>query len=617
MVPNFWDAAREFGNKAARRRGGAAVIAFALLLGCTASPSASDGGDPKPGVFYAPQGIAASERYVLVANSGFHFEQGKPAYDPGFVTLIDRRSRRVVSRVPTSALDPQRIAVRGDRAYVVSSGRVGIDEVGLAVPLTDGAFDILDLGTSTPPSAPLASITLGRSPDDRRIGGYAGLVLSPDGKVAFVGSGTRGDVFKVDLEHLRLARGPERPIAIFPTPAGENGLTVPVTMGDGVAVLDFNTDELCVSRDLEGDLTARSCSSAGVHDDLLEGPIDAAITESGDLLVLMSVANALYRVDPRKIPFSVDRTFATTGLANNRVVVHQGYAYVLNSLSNNLQRIHLGTRQSDLPFAVLPVKSNPYDMVVTEEPEGDVAWVTLYQSHQVALVHLGTGALLGLLPGDGGSLDGGVPDAVRCPDAGLPLAGIGNVVRLAVGEGGGAGQDRLPGIIQGGPSGSGAGSGSTEDVLSLGSGGEIVVDFGDYDMVDGPGPDFIVFENPFLLAPYTPFAEPAVVGLGVTSADEKSFVDFPCDLSLTEPDVANQRWPFPGCAGVKPVLARRVCTAPIDPTATGGDAFDLADLGLKRARYLRLRDAGLSTMGSGGTRGFDLDAVVLIHYEKR
>ena len=48
----------------------------------------------------------------------------------------------------------------------------------------------------------------------------------------------------------------------------------------------------------------------------------------------------------------------------------------------------------------------------------------------------------------------------------------------------------------------------------------------------------------------------------------------------------------------------------------GGDAFDLADIGLTRARFVRVRDLQFSSLGQT-TRGFDLDAIVLIHYERQ
>jgi hypothetical protein len=193
------------------------------------------------------------------------------------------------------------------------------------------------------------------------------------------------------------------------------------------------------------------------------------------------------------------------------------------------------------------------------------------------------------------------------------VVGIGSVVQLELGPGGGAGQQALPGIVQGAP----GGPGSTGEVLSLGVGGQIVVDFGDHEIVDGPGPDFIVFENPFLVGPYQPYAEPAVVGLSTAGLEATSFIELPCNLARRRGDPSKQTWPYPGCAGVRPVLAGKgSCLSPADPLVVGGDAVDLGDWGLQRARYLRLRDAGLSSMGEN-TKGFDLDAVVLINYTRR
>ena len=44
-----------------------------------------------------------------------------------------------------------------------------------------------------------------------------------------------------------------------------------------------------------------------------------------------------------------------------------------------------------------------------------------------------------------------------------------------------------------------------------------------------------------------------------------------------------------------------------EPAQAGGDPFDLADLGVKQARYIRIKDAGVSSLGKD-SKGFDLDA---------
>jgi hypothetical protein len=142
-------------------------------------------------------------------------------------------------------------------------------------------------------------------------------------------------------------------------------------------------------------------------------------------------------------------------------------------------------------------------------------------------------------------------------------------------------------------------------VLSLGCGGELTLYFDDPAIVDGPGPDFIVFENPLPTGDMT-FAEPARV---LVSADGESGTPSPATPPTT-PRSAAPAWPR--SAGPDNMID------PTDPALAGGDAFDLADLGLATARYIRLLDVGVAYYGGrmwcgGGGGGFDLDAIAAVH----
>jgi hypothetical protein len=136
----------------------------------------------------------------------------------------------------------------------------------------------------------------------------------------------------------------------------------------------------------------------------------------------------------------------------------------------------------------------------------------------------------------------------------------------------------MPEVALGPPVGGGCCQGSL-DVVSLGNGGTIVVGFGGSAIVDGPGPDFVVFENAFETAD-TVFAEIASVEV---SEDGMHWDAYPCTDA------------GPG---------------PVDPSSSGGDAFDLADLGLARVRFVRITDRADLT-GAAGV--FDLDAVGVVH----
>lgn len=169
----------------------------------------------------------------------------------------------------------------------------------------------------------------------------------------------------------------------------------------------------------------------------------------------------------------------------------------------------------------------------------------------------------------------------------------------------GFGADALPDIVLGAPQGKGALSGSLH-VLSLGQGGTIVLALTDLGLVDGPGTDLLVFENPF-----PGWRETGIVAV---SDDAITWHSWPC---------ASDDAPggYPGCAGVQPVLSSPDNGIdPTDPAVAGGDAFDLASLSLPEGfvgRFVRITDSGANDLNgigyAGTTGGFDLDAIAVVH----
>ena len=183
------------------------------------------------------------------------------------------------------------------------------------------------------------------------------------------------------------------------------------------------------------------------------------------------------------------------------------------------------------------------------------------------------------------------------------------VTSFTPGPNAGFGQDRMPDIVYGPPVGTGDLFGSL-DVVSLGDQGEIIVELGHY-VVDGPGPDFIVFENPFLIGgdPTNPFAEPGEVSV---SEDGKTWSTFPC-VGPFECDING--FPYGSCAGWHPIYSNPDNgISPFDPVAAGGDVFDLADIGVKRAKFIRIRDMN-RICSAAPSAGFDLDAISIINAE--
>src|SRR3989442_12887472 len=193
-----------------------------------------------------------------------------------------------------------------------------------------------------------------------------------------------------------------------------------------------------------------------------------------------------------------------------------------------------------------------------------------------------------------------------------------------------------PGIVLG-PAGSATPTTGSLAVMSVGHGGTITLEFTDNEIVDGPGPDLIVFENPFFCTsvpasdadPYSVFAEPGIVEV---SEDGVNFTRFPFDASAlaqvtslcTDKALLGR---LVGLFGITPNFTGN-WTVPDDPlvfdpaapggvSGHGGDAFDLATVGLSRARFVRITDPNLSIGVPGPSEGLDLDAVVALHSRPR
>ncbi|HEX3771008.1 MAG TPA: hypothetical protein VHV30_09100 [Polyangiaceae bacterium] len=206
-------------------------------------------------------------------------------------------------------------------------------------------------------------------------------------------------------------------------------------------------------------------------------------------------------------------------------------------------------------------------------------------------------------------------------EGGLPADRfVTNVVSFTPGACAGFGRNGFPAVVEGPPEGGGSDHGST-DVLSLGTGGSIVVGFGDNAIVDGPGPDFIVFENPFWVAgdANEVFAEPGEVSV---SDDGVTWRTYPCTPAVDPSDTlgTGDMPPYGSCAGWHVVDSNTANgVSPVDPATAGGDAFDLADLGVTHAKFVRIVDKtheDCPDANAPNDDGFDLDAVSIVNAER-
>lgn len=168
-------------------------------------------------------------------------------------------------------------------------------------------------------------------------------------------------------------------------------------------------------------------------------------------------------------------------------------------------------------------------------------------------------------------------------------------IEITFGSEGGAGYSYFPEILYGAP------YFSMLDTVSIGNEGILDITLGGYEIVNDEGPDFIIFENPF-----ETWSERAQVWVSENGID---YVAYPCDPF--DPDGV-----YEGCAGVTPINYSNTESILLDPNLSGGDIFDLADVGLTRARFVRIVDLHTCLDDEfcySGEAGFDLDAMAIVH----
>lgn len=135
-----------------------------------------------------------------------------------------------------------------------------------------------------------------------------------------------------------------------------------------------------------------------------------------------------------------------------------------------------------------------------------------------------------------------------------------------------------------------------QELQALGTGGEIILKYNGRVIVNGPGPDFTVFENPFLVGgdSNNVFRE---VGIVSVSRDGVAFTEFPFQGAPV----------WRNLAGSTPTYGGN----PLDPEVSGGDKFDLAEIGMDSVQYVKIVDAAARVPDNGPS--FDLDAVATLH----
>jgi hypothetical protein len=333
--------------------------------------------------------VAVAGDLVLVGNT--NHDSAKLEFGPGSVVVMSEATGDVLNTVPTSARNPQDLAVWGDRVLVLCTGATRfLPGETLNVALEDGALDELPLEGLDKAQAPWRSLPLPRAVGDDTVGGMLSVAVVAEGRYAFLGSGLSPVLYKVDLQAWELVRGPNNPLRLHDdVPGNDTVVLAPHPSGELLAA-SFNTGRLYRIDPFTDEQLGPPVKLAGTGD--LEGPVDLVVMPGRvpDVFALLALANAVSAWDSAQPELAADARFAGTDAVGNALVGAWPHLFVVSSGANHIQRINVATGESTRPYVALPVGSNPFAMALS--PEGAPrAWVTLLLWDGVAVVNLDTG----------------------------------------------------------------------------------------------------------------------------------------------------------------------------------------------------------------------------------
>jgi hypothetical protein len=366
------------------------VIALATLAGCADGPAPPSGGAGGAN-FDHPEGVAIAGPWVVVTNTAYRGATGE--FGEGSITVVDAAARAAVHRIPTSRPNPQYVVATDTHLFAVCSGQTRFDlDLGLNHLVGEGAIVRFPLDTLLAAEEAEATLVFPFDAADPTGGAPGSIALVPGTPYAYVASGLSARVYKVDLSAMAFVRGPDDPIVVREHELNDT-LTVTFHAASAtVLVTSFDTNAL-YRLDPTTDALLGAPVDLGLSADL-EGPVDVAVLPGADpdVFALMSLSSSVAAWTAGE-PSASPGLF-TTGAVPNRITAHDGWLYVTNSGANNLQRIHPAGGTSELPFAVLPVASNPYELAVAVDAGGPRGYVSLFLADAVAVIDLASGELL-------------------------------------------------------------------------------------------------------------------------------------------------------------------------------------------------------------------------------
>ncbi len=489
------------------------------------------------------------------------------------VSNMTLESKIINNDIVTVGSVPNRIYTHNNLIYVVNSVPDGLTVID---PLTNQTIKNI-------------SLTTGSNPWDMAFVGT---------NRAYVTNWLDNSISVVDLEEgeeintIDVGTAPEGILVVDNTAYVCNSGGYPFYANSSISIIDVTTDSIINTLEI------------------LTNPQDLALGPNGNIYVVctgnyVDIHGKIVEINPfGDLDYTalVTDTIDIGGSPTDIIVTNDGIAYLADfgNDKNGFLYAYDVYNQQVLHDSDNPIPVGKGAIALMYDNLTDELYVNNFSDDAVQLLNPENGTVIDTyLFGDGAQHMA----ILQATDSSDPWADA--VVSLTPGTGAGFGQNYFPNNVLGPPDSDPLlneynPSNKPQELLSLGEDGQIILEFTDNYIIDGEGPDFTVYENVFYFYGTTdPFIEVAFVA---ASMDGETWYEFPWDTATWE-----------GFAGVTPMYDNQ---HPTDPSLSGGDQFDLADIGLPFAKFVKLTDLGILKQEGLFNGDFDLDAVVAINSEE-
>jgi len=548
-----------------------------------------------------PSRIATMDSKLYITTSNYINPLSPAVAAPGTVLVFDvfESDPFLKSRtyIVTTDYNPSGITPIQNGALAVTNSGISDLSGSIAVPKTKASIDIIDAATNTIISnIPMGIVGLS----------FDEMAVAKDGSKAFIGSISYGEIYEINLRNFTAVHDHNSPITVTGNNLGSDYLPS--------QALNFDDSYLFVS----------SFEQSAVYPIKIDGEEATSLPKEFTVWpFVIGYPSQVSAENPTGTntgagPIAVRPGRPGEDFTGADIFVATGYPGTLVAINTNYKgETKLATPENPAPTENIDEPASP--PIATDVPE-DTS-----EDNDKLYTELTVFPKLKIDP------------KIFLPKLCTGYASA--IIDVKISLGGGRGFFSLPDVVLGPPEppdgdyGEAGAAASINGVLSLGPGGSIILDTKECKIIDGEGPDFIVFENAFFIAtPQIPIS--SLVATAITDPEKVSVFSEPATVSVSEDGVNYYTFPCDpekasigsfydklqsNCAGVTPTLAEKDPLIAGLEDGAGGDAFDLSSVGLKQARYIKIVSDGTFQVTPDpdnpgtGPAGFDIDAISIIN----